>query len=510
MDTIEIISRRKNPIIHSELHGQFIEFLGAAIYDGIWVGEDSSIPNIHGLRKDVVEALQKIHPPVIRWPGGCYADTYHWRNGIGPRKERPITYNENFGTYERDDNSFGTHEFMELCRLVGAKPWFNVNMMTGTPAEMRDWIEYCNRKEDTSLSRERAKNGDKDPFNVEIWGIGNEPWAGGGNMTAEGYADAYRRFSSSIPSFASVQNGGKSELNLKRIACGPDGNKPRERFEWTKRFFKALGQFRCPPIDGYDLHFYNWNIDHPEEKVTEFDEAEWIRVISGCLELEKVIEEQYTLIQEGVSSLPVSEGAFHVDKPVCQLVIGEWGNWHGAAFTGRPALYQQCTMRDAVTTALTLDLLHRNCDKVRMACNAQTVNVLNSLILTDRESCILTPNYYVFDLYQVHREAEYVPLSWNEGMDGVFLTASKKDGILSLDVVNANMSQDKTISFYPGMGARFVEGSILTSSDPHDVNDKNNPYRIVPRKAQEPEEQRGTYTVTLPKASVSVLRFALQ
>ena len=220
--------------IYPELQGHFIEFLGSCIYDGIWVGEDSEIPNYHGIRKDLVDAFQKLHPPVIRWPGGCYADVYHWRNGIGPRENRPVTYNENFGTFETDPNQFGTHEMMEFCEMIGAKPWFNINMMTGSPAEMREWMEYCNRRESTTLTRERKVNGHEAPFQVEYWGIGNEVWDGGGKMTPQMYADEYRKFASSCPSFGP----GDQAFPPKCIASGPDGNKPKERVVWTKDFFK--------------------------------------------------------------------------------------------------------------------------------------------------------------------------------------------------------------------------------------------------------------------------------
>lgn len=296
MSTVKIDVQKKRGKISKELHSHFIEFLGGCIYDGLWVGEDSDIPNYDGLRKDAVDALRKLEPPVIRWPGGCYADTYHWRNGIGPREKRPITYNENFGTYELDSNQFGTHEFMKLCELVGAKPWLNINMMTGSSAEMREWMEYCNREEETSLVKERKANGAEKPFGVEYWGIGNEVWAGGGNMTAEGYADEYRKYATAFPNFISLENGGEPRVAMKRIASGPDGNKPKERVEWTKRFFKALGNFRRPAIDGYDLHFYNWNLENFEQKETEFDEQDWNRVIRGCLELEEVILDRKSVV----------------------------------------------------------------------------------------------------------------------------------------------------------------------------------------------------------------------
>lgn len=229
--------------IAPELHSQFIEFLGNCISDGIWVGKDSPIPNYNGLRKDVVDALKNLQPPVVRWPGGCYADMYHWRDGIG--KDRRITWNENFGTYTQEKNEFGTHEFMDLCHMIGAKPWLNINMLRGTVAETVEWAEYCNRREETSLSRERAENGSPEPFNVEYWGLGNECWAGGGNYTAQGYADEYRKYASSFPAFKPMSLDGSADgINMKFIACGPDGNKPVERVKWTKDFFRALADYR--------------------------------------------------------------------------------------------------------------------------------------------------------------------------------------------------------------------------------------------------------------------------
>ena len=244
MVKIIIESQKRGAVVQPELHGQFIEFLGSGIYDGIWVGEDSSIPNYHGLRKDVVDALKVIKPPVLRWPGGCFADVYHWRDGIGPRKERPTYFNENFGTMTRENNEFGTHEFMKLCELVGAKPWFNINMLTGSTRETREWVEYVNRETGTSLANERAANGRSEPYNVEYWGIGNESWAGGGNYTAQAYADEYRKHTSAIPSFGVGLPWVKTSKEMKMIAVGPDGNKPKERVEWTKDFFNELGKDR--------------------------------------------------------------------------------------------------------------------------------------------------------------------------------------------------------------------------------------------------------------------------
>lgn len=496
--------------IAPELHSQFIEFLGECIYGGIWVGEDSPIPNVHGIRKDTLEALQTLEPPVIRWPGGCYADTYHWRNGIGPRERRPVTYNENFGTYELDTNAFGTHEFMELCRLTGARPWLNINMMSGTVAEMRDWMEYCNRKESTDLARERAANGSPEPFKVALWGVGNEMWAGGGNCTAESYANEYRKFASAFPSFASLDPSDADRPRMKRIASGPDGNKPAERVEWTRRLFKAFGQFRLPPLDGIDLHFYNWNFLNAGRQETDFDEAEWDAVVKGCFELEDVIREQAALIQEGLDALPEPEGPaiFKGPKPTCDLVVGEWGNWHASAFTNRPALYQQCTMRDAVTTALTLDIFHRNCGKVKMACAAQTVNVLNSLILTEGEHCILTPNYDVFMMYKPHRGARALALSLSETDEKVHVFASRKGNEVYVNLVNADMTREKTVSLSL-TGAAWVSGTVLASDDVHACNTAAQPDRVRARAAEQPQEADGVFSLRLPAASVQTCSFRL-
>lgn len=506
MNTVKIKINSKKGKIGKELHGHFIEFLGSCIYDGIWVGEDSEIPSYGGLRKDVVDALKELEPPVIRWPGGCYADTYHWRNGIGPRKQRPVTYNENFGTYELDSNQFGTHEFMKLCELTGARPWLNINMMTSGTEEMREWMEYCNREDETSLVKERKQNGADQPFGVELWGIGNEVWAGGGCMTPESYVNEYRKYASAFPNFISLENGGKPKTEMKRIASGPDGNKPKERVEWTKQFFQELGKFRRPQVDGFDLHFYNWNLENLDQKETEFDERDWDQVISGCLELEEVIQEQAALIREGIEALPEEEGFFKTPKPDCDLIIGEWGNWHGSAFTNRPALWQQCTMRDAITTALTLDILHRNCESVKMACVAQTVNVLNSLFLTEGETCILTPNYDIFHMYKVHREGQVLETA-GETDRKLFVFASEKADGIYVNLINANMEKDQEIRLSFPEEVRYESGRILESEAPHDCNSKEEPDKIREKKGQVPLEQEGEFIIHLPKASVQVIHF---
>lgn len=507
MMKIRIDQIAEKQYIYPELQGHFIEFLGNCIYDGIWVGEDSDVPNYHGIRKDFVDAFRKLHPPIIRWPGGCYADTYHWRDGIGKKETRPVTYNENFGTYELDSNEFGTHEFAKLCQLVGAKPWFNINMMSGTVKEMRDWMEYCNREEPTALSEERRKNGSKEPFRVEYWGIGNECWGGGGNMTAQMYANEYRKYATAVPSFDNHFGGNGNSSAIKCIACGPDGNKPRESVRWTKDFFREMAQYRKPPIFGYDLHFYNWNLK--QESETDFDEAQWYEVIEGCKQLEDVILEQSRLVQEGMAAIPDMEGMFSYGDKECKLIIGEWGNWHKSAFTNRPALYQQCTMRDAVTTAITLDILHRNSTRVRMACVAQSVNVLNSLFLTKGEQCILTPNYYVFELYQVHQGAYVLPLEKTEEKN-LYTFASVKGQDIYLNVINADYSESHDIELSCVQEMDFCGVKTLKGDKPESYNSFENPECIKSKAGEKPVRKGDCYRMQIPAASVSVYHFRLK
>lgn len=498
--------------IDPKLHGQFIEFLGECIDEGLWVGEDSFIENENGYRKDVLDALRALEPPLIRWPGGCYADTYHWRDGIGLQEGRATTFNENFATYELDDHHFGTDEFLRLCETLGAEPWININMLSGSVAEMKDWMEYCNREQPTDLANERARNGHPRPYNVKYWGIGNEVWAGGGTMTPQTYLDEYRRFASAMPSFTTDVF---EPSPMYAIACGPDGNKPRERVAWTQDFFRGLAQYRQPRINGYDLHFYNWNIDSDQDTPTEFDEAGWDSVIHGCLELEDILRDQWRLMNDGLALIHEPEASMDSKLGHVDLIIGEWGNWHKTAFTARPALRQQVTMRDAITTALTLDLLQRNCDKVSMACNAQTINVLNSLLLTDGDKTILTPNYDVFMMYKAHRGATALDVPRCDPADGsvyTFASVSEDGSELLVNLTNAHMNDAVEAELKLPCKAWADSMWILCSNDPHDCNTVDSPDLIRARKIDVDSVVRqsgGMLTVSLRPASVSTLRLRL-
>ncbi|HEY0188001.1 MAG TPA: alpha-L-arabinofuranosidase C-terminal domain-containing protein [Cellulomonas sp.] len=488
------------------LHGQFIEHLGGCIDDGIWVGPDSTVPHTGGIRQGVLDALRELRPPVLRWPGGCYADTYHWRDGIGDPARRPTTFNENFGTYQPDDHAFGTDEYLRLCEAIDAEPWININMMSGSVAEMRDWMEYVNRESGTDLAWLRAQNGHPAPYGVRLWGIGNESWAGGGMMTPESYADRYRTYAAAMPTFV----GSVFDTSTRYpIAVGPDGNKPRERVQWTRDLFRNLATYRQPPIAGYDLHFYNWNVEHEEDTTTRFDQDGWDRVVQGCLELEDVIHEQWDLVQEGLALIPEPESSMDSRLSRVDLILGEWGNWHRDAFAARPALYQQVTMRDAVTTALSLDILHRNADKVTMACNAQTVNVLNALILTEGEHTVRTPNFDVFRMYQPHRDATALVVDAVDEASGVHAFASVADDLLLVDLVNVAMSEPAEIELQFARPVRLERIETLASDDPTRHNTVAEP-DAVRRVATALDTEAATrHVVRLAAGSVNVLHARL-
>ena len=489
--------------ISPALHGQFIEFVGSCIDDGIWVGRDSEVPHTDGIRQGVLHALRDLQPPVLRWPGGCYADTYHWREGIGDPTTRPTTFNENFGTFELDDHAFGTDEFLRLCEVIGAEPWININMMTGDTAEMCDWMEYCNRDCGTDLARLRAANGHAEPYGVRLWGIGNEPWGGGGTMTPQTYMDAYRAFASAMPRFSS--NVSETPARYP-IAAGPDGNKPLERVAWTRDFMRALTSYRQPPIAGYDLHFYNWNVDHEDDTPVRFDQAGWDRVIAGCLELEEVIEEQWALLQEGLALVSAPKSTLESRLERIDLVVGEWGNWHRDAFFARPALFQQVTMRDAITTALTLDILQRSCDKVTVAGNAQTVNVLNSLILTDGEHTVLTPNYDVFMMYKPHRDAMALRVPrWDEA-SGVAAFASAADDVVLVNLTNIHMSEEADVQLDFAVPVQLEQMETLSSAVPTAHNTAEAP-DAVRRTMTTLEGATGrSHVIRLKPGSVNVMQ----
>ncbi len=507
MHTASITVHLQQPIatIQPQLHGQFIEHLGTCIYDGIWVGEPSPIPNINGIRRSVVEALQRIRPPVIRWPGGCFADGYHWEDGIGPRDQRPVRVANRWGADELEPNSFGIHEFLELCRLVGAEPWLNGNLGGGTPSELSAWVEYCNYPGGTTISQQRVANGAPEPFGVRYWGIGNESWDCGGKFRPDSYADEYKRFESHFPRFHNQAPF--------LIACGPDGNKPAENIAWTEGFFKRLREWRWPRIHGYDAHFYTWNmrwhgwpiqVESIAGTATDYTAEQWYQLLAASLEIEDLILQQRALLDD-----------VDPDRAI-GLVIGEWGVWHPPT-PGQPPLWQQSALRDGLIAALTLDVFHRHADKVVMATLAQTVNVLHALLLTDGERVVLTPSYHVFEMYQGHRggqsvrvefAAESIRIAASDHEQHLPLlqgSASVKDGLLTLSVVNLHADEpvEATIRI-AGADAGATDVATLSHTDLRAHNTFDQPAMVVSQRETLPAVPPGPWRHTFAPASVNV------
>jgi alpha-N-arabinofuranosidase len=483
--------------IRPELYGQFAEHLGACIDEGLWVGEDSAIPNLGGIRSDVLEALRKLHIPILRWPGGCYADDYHWEDGIGPRRERPRRVNIWWGETV-ECNHFGTHEFIRLCRYLGCQPFLAGNVGTGSPREMRDWVEYCNFADDSTLARRRGQNGSPMPFGVRYWGVGNEAWGCGGNFCPEDYAAEYRRFATYLRDFA-----GTPPLFL--VACGPDGNKP----EWTRRFLsKLIGpdpRWNCR-VHAIGAHYYCGTAG---PSATEYDANQWYELLERAAAVERLILDQRAVIDE-----------FGETGRKIGLAIDEWGTWHFPTPGRNPAhLWQQSTLRDGLVAAITLDTFNRHADKLVMANLAQLVNVLQSLVLTEGERMLLTPTYHVFDLYQSHQGGqavrtaiEFPAVSFAIGSErrqipGLLGSASVRDRVLTLSVVNphATLPAEVAIDLVAATSVRDAEVSVLTHDDLTAHNTFDEPDNLVPTTRRLDGLTAGARHV-FPPASVTVLR----
>jgi len=490
----------KEPIgtIRPEVHGHFAEHLGTCIEGGVWVGEDCDtkrIDHIGGIRRDVVEALRAINPPVLRWPGGCFADDYHWADGIGPRGKRPRSVNMHWGQ-TIETNGFGTHEFINFCRLIGAQPYLAGNLGSGTVREMRDWVEYCNFTGDSTLARMRGTNGSPQPFGVRYWGVGNENWGCGGNMCPEDYAVEYKRYSTYLADFSGTKNY--------LIACGPDTGRKEYHADWTRRFFSKLGGHR--KIHGFAAHYYCGTAG----TATEYSTDQWYELIGKAMKIEDRIVAHRTIMDE-----------FDPERKI-GLLFDEWGTWHPPTPGRNPRhLWQQNTMRDAVVAAISLDAFHRHADKVVMANIAQTVNVLQALILTDDEKMLLTPTYHVFDLYQPHKGAQgvrlnvetenisYAAADEKRTLPAVSGSASVRNRELTLSLVNAHATLPAEIVIEVRDGkVSEVQSSVLSHDEITAHNTFEDPGAVAPNRGQR-KQISGEWHLTLPPASVNVLQTSL-
>ena len=489
MSTIFVNANRSAGTINKNIYGQFSEHLGRCIYGGLYVGEDSPIPNENGLRTDVVGALKALCVPVLRWPGGCFADTYHWQDGIGPRAGRKTIVNTNWGGVT-EDNSFGTHEFMELCRQLGCEPYINANLGSGTVQEFSDWVEYCNMGGISPMADLRRQNGQEQPWNVKYWGIGNEAWGCGGGMRPEFYADLCRQYATYLRSYS-------PEHPLFRIASGANA----DDYHWTRTVMERAGRF----VDAVSLHYYTLPRSDWQHKgsALDFPRAELYATLRKALVMEELVENHSRIIRQ-----------YQGDHPV-GLAVDEWGTWYDVEPGTNPGfLYQQNTMRDALVAAVSLNIFNNHCDTVCMANIAQMVNVLQAMILTEGDRMVLTPTYHVFRLYRDHQGARqlesYAETTLiGEGEDRVpdlHVSASEgTDGSILITVANLDDRAARPLTVLLG-GARAagVTGQLLTGAAGA-CNDFAAPDRVSPKPLDARLTDTG-FTVELPPCSVAAFR----
>ena len=457
--------------INPNIYGHFMEHLGGCIDEGCWVGTESHVSHTGGVRNDVVEALREVGAPLIRWPGGCFADDYHWIDGVGPREQRPRRINIHWGDVI-ETNEFGTHEFMDFCRAVGAEPYFCGNLGSGSPREMRDWVEYCNFPGDSEWARQRRANGQDAPYNVRYWGVGNENWGCGGHFTPEDYGTEYRRFATYL------RNWGKDPLYL--IACGPNTND----LDWTRRFFTKLKKDHGhhPPIHGFAAHYYCGTAG----TATEYTHAQWYELLWKAIQMEPLVVQQRALMD-----------AFDPERKI-GLIVDEWGTWHPPTPGRNPRfLWQQNTMRDALVASLTLDIFNRHADKVVMTNIAQTINVLQALLLTDGDKMLKTPTYHVYHMYKDHHSGQAVRLHCDtptvdmtvndkaQKLPVVSGSASVRGNTLTLTLTNTSATEEATVELklFGGNMPSVVSATVLGHTDIHAHNTHDAPDEVQPAMA---------------------------
>jgi alpha-N-arabinofuranosidase len=507
---IVVDTAQADVVIAPEIYGQFAEHLGGCIYGGLWVGPDSNIPNERGYRKDVLEALKRLDVPVLRWPGGCFADDYHWRDGIGPRDQRPRTLNIYWGGEET--NAFGTHEFLDLCELLGCEAYVAGNVGSGTVEEMREWVEYMTSDSNSTLAQLRRTNGRDKPWRVKYFGVGNENWGCGGNMTAEYYASLYRRYATYVRNF--------SGNIITKVANGPSGR--------DVPFMETLVRSAHSHADAFSMHYYVLPASDWARKgsALNFPESEWFSVMKQTFEVEDLIRDYIAILDE-------------VDpEKRLDLYVDEWGTWYDQAPDAPSALYQQNTIRDAVSAALFFHIFHDHADRITMGNIAQIVNVLQAMILTREDQMLMTPTYHVFEMYKIHQGAKHIPLkfnrpvytcdtaktppsnptdsykadaspeiAWTNQINAISVSASlAKDGTVNVSLVNTSPIRSHPIELtVVGKDLANVNGRVLSNEQLDAHNTFDEPEKVKPRPLPDLKTVGNTIRLTLPPASVSTL-----
>jgi alpha-N-arabinofuranosidase len=488
--TLTLHADQPGPVVNRNIYGQFAEHLGRCIYEGIWVGEHSPIPNTRGIRNDVVAALKELNIPVLRWPGGCFADTYHWKDGIGPRDKRPTMINIHWGGVT-ENNQFGTHEFMDLCEMLGCDPYIAGNVGSGTVQEMMEWIEYLTSDSNSTMANLRRQNGRDKPWKVPYFGVGNESWGCGGNMRPEYYADVYRHYNS----FVRDLSGNK----LTHIASGPNG----DDYKWMDVLMAQAGK----QMNGISLHYYTipTGVWSKKGSATEFDEAGWFNTLHRTLKMEELITKHSAIMDK------------YDPKKKIGLVVDEWGAWYDVEPGTNPGfLYQQNTLRDAVLAGLNFHIFHRHADRVSMAAVAQTVNVLQAMILTDKEKMVRTPTYWVFEMFKGHQGGTFLPVDLqspdyslgNDKMPAVSASGTKdaSGGGIHFSLVNTHPHQAATVSCkLAGVTQKNVTGRLLTAPEMNSRNTFDQPDAVKPVEFKDAKLDGDNLQVTLPPKSVVML-----
>lgn len=473
--------------INKHIYGHFSEHLGRCIYNGLWVGEDSQIPNVNGVRKDIIDALKRIHIPNLRWPGGCFADEYHWMDGIGPRSERPKMVNTHWGGVV-EDNSFGTHEFLNLCEALETEPYICGNMGSGTVEEMSKWVEYITFDGESPMSDLRKKNGREKPWKVSLWGIGNENWGCGGNMTAGGYAENYRRYATYCRNYGDNQ--------LYKVAGGPNV----DDYYWMEVMMKCIPHHMMSAVSVHNYSFtYSWE---NKGNALGFNEDDYFSLLEHGMRMDEILTRHAAIMDK-----------YDPDKRIA-MVVDEWGAWYNVEPGTNPGfLYQQNTLRDALLAGSILNIFHKHADRVRIANIAQLVNVLQALFLTEGDKMLLTPTYHVFDMYKVHQDATMLPIEVSspdysrlgKKIKAVSATASKDaEGKVHISLVNVDPQQSAEISCdIRGLDkVRFTSGNIITAAGTDSHNTFEKPNEVVLKSFKDASLKGAKLTVKVPAKSM--------
>ncbi len=484
MSRVVIDIERQGAKIDRNIYGHFSEHLGRCIYEGIWVGEKSKIPNVRGIRKDVVQALKKIKVPVLRWPGGCFADEYHWQDGIGPRKKRPSMVNTHWGGVT-ENNHFGTHEFLDLCEQLECAPYICGNVGSGTVREMQEWVEYVTFDGISPMTDLRRANGRKKPWKLPYFGVGNENWGCGGSMRPEYYADLYRRYQTYVRNFAGNR--------VFKIACGASD----DNYHWTDVLMREAWWM----MHGLSLHMYCFS----GKQAIDIAEADWFRLLKRAFFMNELLERHSAVMDR-----------YDPGKRVA-LIVDEWGAWHSVEPDSNPGfLYQQNTLRDALLAAVTLNIFNQHCARVRMANIAQTVNVLQAVILTRGPKMVLTPTYHVFDLFSVHQDAVLLPAdlecdqigTGEDKIPAVSVSASRNAaGEIHVSLCNLAPSRRAEVNLkLRGVEPKEISGRVLTADMMQAHNTFEKPESIQPADFKGASRAEDGVKLTLPPKSVAVLK----